>query len=78
VKLREERAGLEVQINRELPLKDQPIDTDELNRIWEEVEYCWRTVEYLEYNDPDNTNLLRELYGRLKVIKHRFFNQIVC
>lgn len=58
------------------PEKDQPIDTVEFERLWEEISSLWRDVGWAEaggYRSEEFTTTLR----RLKEIKHRFFNQLV-
>ena len=60
----------------ELPLKDQPIDSVEFERLWEEIGMLWKEIEWRDYEDVDPNDTI-QLHRRLKEIKHRFFNQLV-
>ena len=61
----------------ELPLKDQPIDLTEFERLWEEIGMLWREVERHEIERSFHNEELLQANRRLKEIKHRFFNQLL-
>ena len=62
---------------RELPLKDQPIDNVEFERLWEEIGELWRMIEWYEIESSFRDKELLAATRRLQEIKHRFFNQLV-
>ena len=56
-------------------MKDQPIDSVEFERLWEEIGKLWGDLNYGIETDDDY--LINQSARKLKEIKYRFFNQLV-